>query len=74
MASGISNIMMDNIYETALAAGATGGKISGAGGGGFMMFYCPENTKFNVKNALSTFGGEFRNYQFVEHGLSTWTI
>lgn len=74
MATGISNNMMDNIYETALSAGATGGKISGAGGGGFMMFYCPENTKYNVKNALSTFGGEFRNYQFVEHGLSTWTI
>lgn len=74
MASGISNDMMDDIYEKALAAGATGGKISGAGGGGFMMFYCPDNTKFNVKQALSEFGGEFRHYQFVEHGLSTWTI
>jgi D-glycero-alpha-D-manno-heptose-7-phosphate kinase len=74
MASGISNDMMDGFYEKALAAGATGGKISGAGGGGFMMFYCPDNTKFNVKQALSTFGGEFRNYQFVEHGLSTWSI
>jgi D-glycero-alpha-D-manno-heptose-7-phosphate kinase len=74
MASGISNDAMDSIYETALAAGATGGKISGAGGGGFMMFYCPANTKYNVKEALSKFGGEFRNYQFVEHGLSTWSL
>lgn len=74
MASGISNDKMDTIYETALQAGATGGKISGAGGGGFMMFYCPNNTKYNVKEALAKYGGEFRNYQFVEHGLSTWSL
>lgn len=74
MASGISNDSMDKIYDTALAAGATGGKISGAGGGGFMMFYCPGNTRYEVKKALAQFGGEFRNYQFTEHGLSTWSI
>lgn len=74
MASGISNDAMDTIYETALAAGATGGKISGAGGGGFMMFYCPDNTRYAVQDALAGFGGEFRYYRFVEHGLSTWSI
>ncbi|MBS1772463.1 MAG: dehydrogenase [Bacteroidetes bacterium] len=74
MASGISNDNMDSIYQTALDAGATGGKISGAGGGGFMMFYCPGNTRYAVKNALQKFGGEFRDYQFTEHGLSSWTI
>ncbi|MBL7682460.1 MAG: dehydrogenase [Flavipsychrobacter sp.] len=74
MAQGISNDIMDTIYQTALEAGATGGKISGAGGGGFMMFYCPANTRYAVKKALSQFGGEFRNYSFVEHGLSTWSI
>jgi D-glycero-alpha-D-manno-heptose-7-phosphate kinase len=73
-ASGISNTAMDAIYDTALAAGATGGKISGAGGGGFMMFYCPDNTRYAVQDALSQFGGEFRHYRFVEHGLSTWSI
>src|SRR5580692_1955642 len=41
MAEGISNAHIDNIYEQAKKAGATGGKISGAGGGGFMTFYCP---------------------------------
>ncbi len=74
MAQGISNDAMDGIYQTALDAGATGGKISGAGGGGFMMFYCPANTRYAVKKALAQFGGEFRNYSFVEHGLSTWSI
>ena len=60
MAAGISNERMDRIYEIALAAGATGGKISGAGGGGFMMFYCPANTRYKVQDALKGFGGELR--------------
>ena len=74
MAEGISNSLMEEIYETAKTAGATGGKISGAGGGGFMIFYCPGNTKYKVIKSLEKFGGEHRNYQFVEHGLTTWTI
>jgi D-glycero-alpha-D-manno-heptose-7-phosphate kinase len=74
MAEGISNSLMEEIYESAKAAGATGGKISGAGGGGFMIFYCPGTTKYNVIKSLEKFGGFHRNYQFVEHGLTTWTI
>ena len=74
MATGISNELMDDIYETAKAAGATGGKISGAGGGGFMIFYCPGNTKYGVAKKLEKFGGVHRSYQFVEHGLTTWTL
>jgi len=74
MAAGISNELMDEIYETAKAAGATGGKISGAGGGGFMIFYCPGNTKYRVAKSLEKFGGVSRNYQFVQHGLTTWTV
>jgi D-glycero-alpha-D-manno-heptose-7-phosphate kinase len=74
MADGISNDLMDEIYETAKQSGATGGKISGAGGGGFMIFYCPGNTKFNVIKNLERFGGHHKNYQFVEHGMKSWTI
>jgi len=74
MAKGISNDAMDEIYETALKAGATGGKISGAGGGGFMMFYCPANTRYAVKHALQHFGGQFSPYQFTQRGLFTWSI
>ena len=74
MAEGISNPLMEDIYETAMKAGATGGKISGAGGGGFMIFYCPVNTKFRVAQSLEKFGGQARNYQFVEHGVKTWTV
>jgi D-glycero-alpha-D-manno-heptose-7-phosphate kinase len=74
MAEGISNTLIDEIYEAAKKAGATGGKISGAGGGGFMTFYSPGNTKYSVIEALTKFGGFVKNYQFVDHGLTGWTI
>ncbi|HEX2606053.1 MAG TPA: dehydrogenase [Flavisolibacter sp.] len=74
MAEGISNPLMEEIYETACKSGATGGKISGAGGGGFMIFYCPGTTKYQVIRSLERFGGHHKNYQFVEHGLKTWTL
>jgi D-glycero-alpha-D-manno-heptose-7-phosphate kinase len=74
MAKGISNAMLDEIYEAALKAGATGGKITGAGGGGFMMFYCPGNSSYQVRDTLSKLGGNLRPYQFTEKGLFTWSI
>ncbi len=74
MAEGISNSLMEEIYEAAKKAGATGGKISGAGGGGFMIFYCPGTSKYNVIDTLIKFGGYCKPYQFVDHGLITWTI
>jgi D-glycero-alpha-D-manno-heptose-7-phosphate kinase len=72
MASGITNPLIDDIYDTALKAGATGGKISGAGGGGFMTFYCPGTRRYGVIEALQKFGGVFHPYRFVEQGLFTW--
>ncbi|MGC4235584.1 MAG: dehydrogenase [Niabella sp.] len=74
MAAGINNQLIDDIYSAAKASGATGGKISGAGGGGFMIFYCPGNTKYKVQQALDKFGGVNRNYQFTKHGLKTWSV
>jgi D-glycero-alpha-D-manno-heptose-7-phosphate kinase len=75
MAEGISNEFIDNIYETAMAAGATGGKISGAGGGGFMFFYCPGNTRYAVEEALSKLEiGEIYDFEFSKEGLTTWTV
>ena len=74
MAEGISNSLMEEIYETARNSGATGGKISGAGGGGFMIFYCPGNSRYKVIETLNTFGGRINPYQFTQHGLTTWSI
>lgn len=73
MAQGISNDSIDHIYETALKAGATGGKISGAGGGGFMIFYAPYNNRYKVIEALKPFGGAILPYQFVNNGMVSWT-
>ncbi len=74
MAKEISNVLLDDIYEKAKQAGASGGRISGAGGGGFMLFYCPDNRKFTVRKALQQFNGHFYPYRFVKDGLFTWTI
>jgi D-glycero-alpha-D-manno-heptose-7-phosphate kinase len=74
MAHNISNDTIETIYNAAKKAGATGGKISGAGGGGFMIFYCPNNTRYKVTETLNTFGGEIKNYSFTKYGLTTWTI
>ena len=74
MAGGISNAFIDQLYETAIAAGATGGKISGAGGGGFLFFYCPGNTRYAVEAALNELHiGEIYDFEFCKEGLTTWT-
>ncbi|MGK2861725.1 MAG: GHMP family kinase ATP-binding protein, partial [Chitinophagaceae bacterium] len=74
MAHNISNDSIEDIYTGAKKAGATGGKISGAGGGGFMIFYCPGNTRYKVIEKLESFGGYCKNYQFTKHGLTTWRV
>lgn len=52
LASQISNNTLDEMYETARKAGALGGKISGAGGGGFLLLYCPKEKHEIVRDAL----------------------
>ncbi len=52
LASGISNPLIGELYETALKNGATGGKLLGAGGGGFMLFYCPAEKQKQLNEAL----------------------
>lgn len=55
LAGGISNIEIDSMYETARKNGAFGGKILGAGGGGFMLLYVPEDKQENVRNGLKDY-------------------
>lgn len=52
MAEGISNSVIDNWYETGIKNGALGGKILGAGGGGFLMFYAPQEKHQQIIDAL----------------------
>lgn len=52
LAGSISNPKIDELYETALQCGATGGKLLGAGGGGFLLFYCPKEKQDYLTNKL----------------------
>lgn len=73
IAKGISSPFIDAIYETAIGAGATGGKISGAGGGGYMIFFCPGNSRYAVIEALHAINVHVQPYTFVDKGLFSWT-
>ena len=53
MAGRISSAEIDALYESALDAGATGGKIAGAGGGGFLLLYCPPDRQLAVREVLT---------------------
>jgi D-glycero-alpha-D-manno-heptose-7-phosphate kinase len=55
LASKISNHTIDEMYQAARRAGAVGGKVTGAGGGGFLLLYCPHEKQNSVRNALSKF-------------------
>ncbi|HEY5434619.1 MAG TPA: hypothetical protein VIK13_05255 [Candidatus Limnocylindrales bacterium] len=74
MADGISNPRIDAVYDTARAAGALGGKISGAGGGGFMFFVTDPRRRFAVQDALREQGAELVNFTFVEEGMRAWNV
>jgi len=52
LTAGISNPLIDAAYKQAIAAGATGGKLLGAGGSGFLLFYCPNGTRQAVVDAM----------------------
>ncbi len=70
----VSTPLIDEIYESAKKAGALGGKVSGAGGGGFMYFYCPGNTKYKVMENVLKFKGDIRRFEFTKKGVISWKI
>lgn len=73
MAQGISNAGIDEVYDAALKAGALGGKMNGAGGGGFMMFICDPLRRYAVQEALRKVGSQLVSLTFVEPGVRTWS-
>ncbi|HEX2968418.1 MAG TPA: dehydrogenase [Bacteroidales bacterium] len=68
----VSNKNIEEIYDLAIGSGAHCGKISGAGGGGFMMLFVDPVKKLNVIRALSGRNGRFVNFHFVNTGSYSW--
>ncbi len=66
LASRISNPEINTIYDTGMKNGATGGKLLGAGGGGFMLFYCPEEKQPGLISALKQY--ETIDFKFERDG------
>ncbi|MBT4147160.1 MAG: dehydrogenase [Gammaproteobacteria bacterium] len=73
-AATVSNLHIDEIYNAAINAGALAGKVSGAGGGGFMMFFVPPEKRMDVVRALEVFNGQVSNCHFTKHGTQAWRI
>jgi len=73
-ATTVSNLHIDEIYNAAINAGALAGKVSGAGGGGFMMFFVPPEKRMDVVRALEGFNGQVSNCHFTKHGTQAWKI
>lgn len=73
MSPRISNDHIDGLYEAARAEGALGGKVTGAGGGGYMLLYCRYDSKHRVQAALAEHGAEAVDFQFDHRGLTTWS-
>lgn len=74
LAQGIVNPELEGIYDAARAAGAYAGKISGAGGGGFLMFMVDPARREYVIRALRGFGGEVFRCHFTKNGTEGWKI
>jgi D-glycero-alpha-D-manno-heptose-7-phosphate kinase len=74
MSPKISNPHIDEMYEEARNNGALGGKITGAGGGGYLMLYCEYEKKHKVAEAMKRLGGHPTEFAFEFQGLQTWRI
>ena len=74
MADAIPNPMIQNVFDTAMSAGALAGKVSGAGGGGFVMLMVEPTRKKEVIDALNRLDGFVMPFQFTEGGAHGWRI
>ena len=72
MSSKITNPQIDELYDTAIKAGALGGKLLGAGGGGYLLMYCPYNIKHKVAAEMEKAGGQLADWDFELRGSSAW--
>ena len=72
MSSKITNPQIDQLYDEALKAGALGGKLLGAGGGGYLLMYCPYNVRHKVAARMEQAGGQLADWNFELRGAQSW--
>jgi D-glycero-alpha-D-manno-heptose-7-phosphate kinase len=62
----------DQLYEEARSCGVLGGKLLGAGGGGYLLLYCETDRQHELRLALEAMGGQFTDFAFDDFGLQSW--
>lgn len=72
MSTRISSAELDELYGVARANGALGGKITGAGGGGYLLLYCRFDQKHDLAERLRGLGCEVHDFAFERYGLQSW--
>ena len=65
---------VEAIYALARRHGAWGGKITGAGGGGFMVFACPFDRRLELERVLIEAGVQIRHFSFTTQGVHAWSV
>ena len=73
LAMPVSNAHIEELYAAARAKGALGGKICGAGAGGYMVFYCPLGQRPAVVQQLERMGTMVEDFTFIGHGVQVWS-
>jgi D-glycero-alpha-D-manno-heptose-7-phosphate kinase len=68
----VTTSFIDELYEEAKKRGVIGGKVLGAGGGGYLLLYCPIQKRTGVIERLEKMGGSVVNFSFDYHGPQTW--
>ena len=74
LSSQITNRKLEKIFNYAIKNGAQSGKISGAGGGGFFIFYVPPEKRFHLQEQLKKLDGFVINFHFENNGVESWAI
>jgi D-glycero-alpha-D-manno-heptose-7-phosphate kinase len=73
-AKGVSNSCIENVFDHAYSAGARAGKVSGAGGGGFVMFVVDPTRRPDVIRSLATMNGTVHSCHFTKNGTEGWRL
>lgn len=71
---GVSNPEIDRLYSRARAAGALGGKLTGAGGGGYLLLFCDFQKRQDVAKAVTESGGRIVDFDFCAEGAQSWAV